>query len=780
MGFCRRCGEIVKGDRCKCGGASRESTTKILFRESAGDKWSQRYLSRSSSTGLAASLESAVPPPSTSTPTQAPTSSSSSPRVPPPAHTPAPPPARPPPSPSKLAHSFVKQAESEDAELSCVFGSVLSPKDHWQCSACQVKFRQEEVIYPHPEANSDPKLGELYFCRQCFADRFRVGDCKRCRLAVLSDAKFVRHESNLWHETCYVCTYCPNPSNTSIVIDFAARPSCEACFDSFAYKSAGILPSPHLSQSEWAPPPKSVAAPPPPTKWGRPSTGGSMVGGAGQRGEARPNVWSSTTLPRQSDAIGGGARGAEEGQGQGREKGKAWRVRLERENSPLVRSYDELGDKLRQVGLKDSTAPARHARTLSSLDVGDITPVTPSTVPPLKHVAPKAKPLATSSTPSHRPALQPVQPDARIASVTTARPEARPEPLTVPSGSAARPLRPTASSTSVTPLSALARATPTSSDGSSTKTDEEEACPACRRPLGYGQFAQVASGAVLHLDCFVCGSCRKSITSTYVEVEGQRYHKECAPPPKRYRAILTSLADPSPGSPTSLTNATSATTPPSPRSATLTSDLEPDEPTCSACARVLGYGLSVTVPKSGKSYHRECFRCAGCAGTFEHGFVERGGLAYHDKCAPLPPISTSGLSALPRSTIPASPSRTSRPLPPTRDPNPPHPPLPTISSTPSISTSRTLFSTRARPPSHLGGLQICSGCSVRATEKETVPGPGRSRYHRKCLVCGMCGRAVDSECRGGEKGILRCEACRKIEARASRTRAASSAAVPPR
>lgn len=42
-------------------------------------------------------------------------------------------------SPTKLAQDFLSAG---DGELSSVFGSVLSPKDHWQCAACTVKFRQ--------------------------------------------------------------------------------------------------------------------------------------------------------------------------------------------------------------------------------------------------------------------------------------------------------------------------------------------------------------------------------------------------------------------------------------------------------------------------------------------------------------------------------------------------------------------------------------------------------------------------------------------------------------
>lgn len=51
-------------------------------------------------------------------------------------------PARP-PSPTKLAQSFLQQ---DDGELSSVFGSVLSPKDNWQCAACTTKFRQVSKV----------------------------------------------------------------------------------------------------------------------------------------------------------------------------------------------------------------------------------------------------------------------------------------------------------------------------------------------------------------------------------------------------------------------------------------------------------------------------------------------------------------------------------------------------------------------------------------------------------------------------------------------------------
>lgn len=41
-----------------------------------------------------------------------------------------------------------------------------------------------------------------------------------------------------------------------------------------------------------------------------------------------------------------------------------------------------------------------------------------------------------------------------------------------------------------------------------------------------------------------------------------------------------------------------------------------------------------------------------------------------------------------------------------------------------------------------------------------MSGPLSKRYHGKCLVCGLCARALDSEARVVGEGMLRCEACR--------------------
>ncbi|GAA5923669.1 ER membrane complex subunit EMC3 [Sporobolomyces koalae] len=692
MGFCRRCGEIVNADRCRCGGTSRDSTTNLLFGDRGSDKWSQRYLARSSSPTASVPSATVVHQVSDSSGAR-PASTVST----------ATPPARPPSSPSKLAESFLKGVDSDETELSCVFGSVLSPKDHWQCSSCCVKFRQEEVIYPHPEAKTEPaQFGELYFCRACFAERFRVGNCKKCKLAVLSDAKFIKHDQNLWHEPCYVCSYCP----TSVVIDFAARPACEECFDSFAFKRAGLLPSPHLSQNEWNF--KSTQAPPPPNKWGRPSMTGAT------------SVWSSaSSASRDPKALTPNGPST---------KPAAWRIRQERENSPLVRSYDELGDKLRKVGLSSNDLPSSNAASSPAR----IVPQSPAATKP----SPSLDNQTAVSLSSAREALQPVhQNSSRQSPVSPVK-----SPSTMPAdGSGLQtalkprsvdiPRRWAASGASITPFDSD-MPIPTNSPSS---LRDHQTCPVCRLELGYGDFVELGSGAILHKACFACEGCQQAMSGKYIEAEGKAYHKECAPAPQRIRTIVTSLG------PASTTSPGNPTTSYEPR----TADPEQEELTCAACSTLLGFGTSVTIPKSGKSYHSRCFTCAACARGFEKGFVEHGGLAYHDKC--MPSIATTTLPREKIPTSPSSPSRTSRP--PRLPTLPSFPPkhVPPVPLSPASLPVRSLYSTRQRPPSNLGGLLVCAGHYVsQMMNSKPKPIPLSALREQRALSRGQIFRANHS------------------------------------
>lgn len=274
---------------------------------------------------------------------------------------------------------------------------------------------------------------------------------------------------------------------TSPVIDFAGNPSCEDCFDREAYKSHGVPPSPHLSQSPFKP----ATLRPAPSKWG----GGSA--------KAPP-----ATIVRnvgQSD------------------KGQAWRVRSEREKSPMVASYEELGDKLRKAGLEDRPAPAPMKQSSATSK--------PSSSSSTGASAPTSSALdvfggPTKSSAPSRWSIQAGSP-ARLAALSTTKPATPPAPAKLESPTrTASPLLPTVPRSSVHPSLKIAdtKRSPTPS----AKTVAEDRCHACSLPLGYGEFIQLPStGAVLHRGCFRCGGCNETLDGgNYVNAEEKVYHQK--------------------------------------------------------------------------------------------------------------------------------------------------------------------------------------------------------------------------------------------------------------
>ncbi|POY72054.1 hypothetical protein BMF94_4924 [Rhodotorula taiwanensis] len=565
------------------------------------------------------------------------------------------------PSTSRLAQSFLQEG---DGELSSVFGSVLSPRDSWQCAACTEKFRQEEVIYPHPDAKHDTTKSEVFFCRQCFADRFRKGNCKKCKHAVLSDAPFVKHDGNLWHQECYACSYCSDPA-TEPVIDFAGMPSCEACFDAEAYKTCGIPPSPHLGQSEFF---QSAPILPAPSKWGRPSLATSPVSSSSA---ANKSVWSS----RAGAAIDATPK-------PGTQSTKLSRLQLERDNSPIAPSLNELGDKLQRVGLQGSPwrKPAVDTAQRSHPALNAPTMSTRRPLPTIPSVATDSPTAASTSR-----STSPTKPSfVRQQHAPPSTPAAKPAPVRSP--------------------------------------ESRTTCTVCSAPLGDDEVVELASdGTRMHSACFCCGGCGEQLGSgRFIETEARWWHHACAPAPKRYRSIVTSLKE-------------------EPRGEAEEQEVEPVEPDaddagCASCTRALGYSRCITVPRTGKMYHEACFRCAACTRVFkggsgEKGFVEgKDGLPYHADCVPVSRVTPSSPQdgAPTSSSLPTS--RSIRSLPDSHA----LPPKYTIPSSPTKAVEPSLFSRRPRPPAGLGGLLICAGCSVRATDKETVAANAGSAKMGSC------------------------------------------------
>lgn len=529
-----------------------------------------------------------------------------------------------------------------------------------------------------------------------------------------------------------MCVYCDEPQ-TEPVMDFAGKPSCEACFDAAAYKSRGIPPSPHLSQSAFAP-----AAP---SKWG-----GSV------------SAKTSTTTTPKANALVIGKSGPAAANPWS--KSGATRLENERGKSPLVASFDELSHKLREAGLLDKPRSAglgiaaTPVKAAESAKAGSGTKpfVPPSTGAGPRSYSPTSQPWSRTRTPS----------PTKLSTVTvpspsglTRSPGGPLQPISSPQASLRANSQQDASKAPLKPKTASAA---------------EETCTVCNLALGYGELMQLTkTGEMLHRACFVCAGCNKQLDAgKHVEAEERVWHHACAPAPMRYRSIVTSLQEP-----VEEDGSGEASSP-------HRSPVEVDEnEICGGCSKTIGVGRSITVPRFGKTFHQTCFKCSGCQLALslagQRSFVEKDGKPYHDKCAPAPTQPDDKA----RVTYPlrASTSRTS--IAPTQNASPRYQ-LPSPSSSPiRFSASSSIFATRSTPPAKLGGLLICAGCSVRATEKETTNGPLGRRYHKKCLVCGLCSKELDSETRLSA-GQLRCESCRKLESRRSYHASSGAMASPMR
>lgn len=261
----------------------------------------------------------------------------------------------------------------------------------------------------------------------------------------------------------------PQDPATEPVIDFAGMPSCEACFDAEAYKTCGIQPSPHLGQSEFF---KPATALPAPSKWGRPSVAGSPS----SADAARTNVWSARGPVGQASSPSARAPTSS--------PSKLSRLQLERNQSPIAPSLDELGDKLRRVGLQTSATPSAPPPQVSS---------TSATPRPALSRRPLPELPQSSSSPSG--------PSRPGSPVKTAPSTARLATSSVESSNA-RPLGSTAIS---------------------------DSCAICAQPLGDASYVGLSSSSPvrMHSSCFRCGGCSKELGGgRFVEAEARWWHRE--------------------------------------------------------------------------------------------------------------------------------------------------------------------------------------------------------------------------------------------------------------
>ncbi|KAH9898528.1 hypothetical protein C8Q73DRAFT_639960 [Cubamyces lactineus] len=285
MGFCRRCGDIVVGPRCKCGGTSVAPVVKWNQDDGkAQDPWSKTYVTR----------EKAAPKPIPRTNTGQSSSASTSPvkRFPRPetqkptavtldrrvsAHIASSTSVVRPPSPLKQSTSASHEDDLASANpeegilpnlnsgsrLAKVYGSVLQTKETLStfiCALCSSPFPPDATIYPDPTSIrpglpiEDVGSGTRFLCRPCFtANGGSKGDCPSCGKPVLilkSEGGFVETSGKVWHKRCFCCEGCFKNIGDTPMVDLLGRPSCADCFESCLTRPSGTTPRRRVDSDE--------------------------------------------------------------------------------------------------------------------------------------------------------------------------------------------------------------------------------------------------------------------------------------------------------------------------------------------------------------------------------------------------------------------------------------------------------------------------------------------------------------------------------------------------
>ena len=288
MGFCRYCGDIVSGLKCKCGGTAagkalhlRSSDGKpnmMIYRSApivkwneqgsiskATDRWSRTYVSSPSNrekSPVRRPLSIVFPPApvqsqdtggSVSGPL---TRSTTTRRFPRPqstvgtvnlssrvsTHIEKSTTSRP-SSPLKNQYSLETLENATDIiaspngqVLAKAYGSILQPKESltsFACATCLTPFEPDATIYPDPlaTAGSEPR----FLCRSCFtANGGSKGECVACSKPVLvlkSEGGYIENSGRLWHKRCFLCGGCQKDISSQPMVDLLGKPSCADCFD---------------------------------------------------------------------------------------------------------------------------------------------------------------------------------------------------------------------------------------------------------------------------------------------------------------------------------------------------------------------------------------------------------------------------------------------------------------------------------------------------------------------------------------------------------------------
>ncbi|KAF8898600.1 hypothetical protein BD779DRAFT_1607360 [Infundibulicybe gibba] len=790
MGFCRRCGDIVAGARCKCGGMAvapvvpwNQSDPK----EKSQDRWSKTYVSKERSPTRPLSRGPSLKPHMTGSseaPSVAPTyTGSPTKRFPRPG------------SSSDLAPGLVlgNRVSAHIASAASYINRPLSPLKfsttlpapesdilhrlspttlHYPrymesltkhaCGICTTPFSPDATIYPDPSTNGNN--AERFLCRSCFTTNGgSKGTCPTCSRPVLtlkSEGGFIHAAEKYWHKRCFNCIGCHKNIGNSPMVDLLGRPSCAECFDDCLNRE------PNTPKKNWGTnSPRSDA---------NINIGGmNKVKNTYPGGEASPALEeleqrlgivksreSSPTLEELSQRLNMIGRERYSASGSSPITSPAGRRDSRPDGSPSpIRRYDRFKSPdhdhvLRSTPIKYSQGSPSPVRSQ----------VTGSPVPTQEAIEEMKQRFLKNSTSTHTSedipiSTRPLRPARSSSSLHEASKALTPAPL---------PVEPTS------PKSPTAPATPDlMSDFSDTMTQSSWSGPESSWSGPESSWSgsdspprndtngdtDLFSVSKLHDDSprYVRGDYLDRGESMITE----EANSQLGTPTHTPKSDKLTSKSPLASTPSRLPRPTKSFTSPPPSAGPISMKSPPTKlqgpnvlpslngisgsAVCAKCKEALfsvqDNGKYVTVPADGKdgkpqTYHRECFRCMVCEGVFREGgqgqavFVKANGGPCHVEMTIRKMPSVSSLSS--SSSNPSYPS----PTPPTSTPSPSH-------------TTSSRYELYERPPvtapvvtpnafPRFGTRTACPGChkSVSPMEFGVVPGPQGTRWHSSCLICG--------------------------------------------